>query len=173
MIPICPLRDKILLFLSYGLNFLYEGFGRVMGAGFSLWPQDVRAPRLLPVSLWDKPRSILYANRTRALCILQGWRKCRCGSTPCSCICCNFHTIRMWKIATFHSHRLSFAYKVEPSCGGFSSPVTDIINSIASRRQIRGFKAGWCLHHIKRSLVTRVGSEYWRKRTVTTQCEFF
>lgn len=146
-----------------------------MGAGFSLRPQDVRAPRLLPVSLRDKPQSILYATRMETLCILQGWRKCICGSTPCSCIRCNFQTIRMWEIANFHSDQLSlsFAYKVEPSFGGFSSPVLDVVNSIASRWQVRGFKAGWCLHHIKRSLVTRVGSKYWRKRTITTQCEFF
>lgn len=151
MIPICPLRDKILLFLSYGLKFLYEGFSRFLVAGFPLQPQDVRALRLLPVSLWDEPWSILYANRMGALCTLQGWRKCRCRSTCCSSIHCNFHTIRIWKIANFHSDRLcsSFAYKVKPSFGGFSSPIRDIINSIASWWQIRGFKAGQCLSHIR------------------------
>lgn len=151
MIPICPLRDKILLFLSYGLKFLYEGFSCFLVAGFPLQPQDIRALRLLPVSLWDAPWSILYANRTGALCTLQGWRKCRCGSARCSWIHCNFHTIRIRKIANFHSARLSsnFAYKVKPSFGGFSSPITDIINSIASWWQIRGFKARLRLSHIR------------------------
>lgn len=150
MIPIYPLQDKILLFLSYGLKFLYEGFSRFLVAGFPLQPQDERALRLLPVSLWDIPGSILYANRTGALCTLQGWRKCRCRSTCCSRIHCNFHTIRIWKIANFHSDGLSssFAYKVKPVFWGFSSPVMDIINSIASWWQIGVFKARLCLSRI-------------------------
>lgn len=55
MIPICPLRDGILLFLSYGLTFLYEGFSRFLVAGFPLQPQDARALRILLVSLQDQP----------------------------------------------------------------------------------------------------------------------
>lgn len=40
MIPICPLRDEILLFLSYGLRVLYEGFRRLLVAGSTLrWDQ--------------------------------------------------------------------------------------------------------------------------------------
>lgn len=39
MIPICPLRGEILLFLSSGLEFLYEGFSRFLVAGSTLQPR--------------------------------------------------------------------------------------------------------------------------------------
>lgn len=55
------------------------------------------------------------------------------------------------KIANVHSDPLSwsFASEVKPGFGGFSSPVMDMIISIASQWQIRGFKAGWNLIPIR------------------------
>lgn len=39
MIPICPLRDEILLVLSYGLRFLYEGFRHFLVTRSPLQPR--------------------------------------------------------------------------------------------------------------------------------------
>lgn len=80
-----------------------------------------------------------------------GMREFRWRSTCCSCIHCNFHTIRLWKIADFHSGRLcsSFAHQVKSCFGGFSSPTLDIINPIASWWQVRGFKARQYVSHIR------------------------
>lgn len=72
MIPICPLRDEILLFLSYGLRVLYEGFRHLLVAGSTLQP-GVGALRSVLVSLRDKAGSIWYANPLGASCTLQGW----------------------------------------------------------------------------------------------------
>lgn len=133
MIPICPLRDGILLFLSYGLRF----YMRASGTSWSLVPPCSPGCGSAGVSAGlsqRQTRKHFICKSSRSFVHPAGMREFRWRSTCCSYIHCNFHTIRIWKIADFHSgrSRSSFAHKVKSRFGGFSSPAVDIINPIAS-----------------------------------------
>lgn len=148
MIPICPLRDEVLLFLSYGLRVLYEGFRRLLAPPCSPGCGSTEGSAGLSQR---QSRKHFICKSTGSFVHPAGMREFRWRSTCCSCIHCNFHTITKWKTADFHSGRFcsSFAHKVKFCFGGFSSPTVDIINPIASWWQVRGFKARQDLSHIR------------------------
>lgn len=131
-------------FIVFKLWFkvLYEGFRHFLVAGSTLQPRGGRAEVSAGLSQ-RQTRKHFICKPSRSSVHPAGMREFRWRSTCCSYIHCNFHTIRIWKIADFHSgrSRSSFAHKVKSCFGGFSSPTVDIINPIASWWwQVRGFR---------------------------------
>lgn len=158
MVPICPLRDGILLFLSYGLRF----YMRASGTSWSLVPPCSPGCGSAGVSAGlsqRQTRKHFICKSSRSFVHPAGMREFRWRSTCCSHIHCNFHSIRIWKTADFHSVWLT---RWNPVLEGSH---LQLRHNKSHSIVVAGKRVQDSTSPHQRYLVNRVGSKYLRKCT--------